>query len=307
MTDGSRTYDKPWLSFDEQAERLIGRGLHDAGEHLGDLERIGYYRLSGYWYPFRQIDLATGERRDEFFDDVTFADVRALYDFDARLRDAVFRAISAVEIAVRVQLGYELGRIDRFVHLQLESLDRSVRVDQFAKFQGNLRELQSKSREDFVEHFKTRYDGKLPIWVVTEILQFGQLVKLYEFAPYQSRVEIAAQVDARADEYKSWLKAVNIVRNVAAHHSRLWNRSIGLKPQLSHRRADPELRHAVGSVDRVYGVIAVTAYLLRKFELDAEVADLRRVLLSFPDIAGISPDMMKLPATWADERLWGER
>ncbi len=158
-----------------------------------------------------------------------------------------------------------------------------------------------------MEHFKSRYDGRLPIWVATEILQFGQLVKLYQFAPYESRVEIASDVGARADEYSSWLKSLNIVRNVAAHHSRLWNRSIGLKPKLSQRRDDPDLGHAVNSVDRVYGVIAVTVYLLRRFGLDTETADLRGVLGSFPDIAGISPTMMKLTANWAGERLWSER
>ena len=47
---------KPWLSFEDQLTQLKDRGLaitNDAKalEYLG---RVGYYRLSGYWYSFRQ-------------------------------------------------------------------------------------------------------------------------------------------------------------------------------------------------------------------------------------------------------------
>lgn len=48
-------YNKPWMSIEEQLTRLQERGMQisDADKARECLERIGYYRLSGYWYDFR--------------------------------------------------------------------------------------------------------------------------------------------------------------------------------------------------------------------------------------------------------------
>ncbi|MFM8830728.1 MAG: hypothetical protein ACKOHM_06955 [Spartobacteria bacterium] len=46
-------YSKEALSLEEQADRLIGRGLiADRDELIGRLKVVNYYRLSGYLYPF---------------------------------------------------------------------------------------------------------------------------------------------------------------------------------------------------------------------------------------------------------------
>ncbi len=45
---------KPWRPFSEQLELLRGRGLQVEGEAtaLVYLGRLGYFRFSGYLYPF---------------------------------------------------------------------------------------------------------------------------------------------------------------------------------------------------------------------------------------------------------------
>jgi abortive infection bacteriophage resistance protein len=50
------SYIKPWLSHLEQLKQLKDRGLTvtDDQRALAHLQRIGYYRLSGYWFAFRQ-------------------------------------------------------------------------------------------------------------------------------------------------------------------------------------------------------------------------------------------------------------
>ena len=50
-------YTKAALSFAEQADLLIGRGLAaERAQLISTLERVSYYRLSGYWHPFRQAE-----------------------------------------------------------------------------------------------------------------------------------------------------------------------------------------------------------------------------------------------------------
>lgn len=294
---------KPWRSFEDQVNILIGRGLRDAEDWEQELKTIGYYRLSGYWYIFRQ-PTDNGARGDQFYPDATMANVVSLYRYDEQLRFAAWEAITRIELALRVQIGYELGKIDPYVHLQPSLLDSQMDAGQYSKFKKSLADLQSRSREDFVTHFQTKYDGRLPIWVVTEILQFGQLIRLYEFAPYKTRVAIAADVRARADEYLSWLKALNIVRNISAHHGRLWNRSISMKPQLQSRPKGDDLAHAAPSVNRVYGVLAVMAYLLREFDCSTALDGLKQSILPLPTKRGIHPSAMGLPAGWENQPLW---
>src|SRR5579871_3263977 len=49
-------YTKPYKTVAEQIELLAGRGMEitDPVAAAACLQRIGYYRLSGYWYPFRK-------------------------------------------------------------------------------------------------------------------------------------------------------------------------------------------------------------------------------------------------------------
>lgn len=54
-------YNKPYLSVEEQVEllRARGMGISDTDRAEACLHRIGYYRLSGYAYPFRHRDVIT--------------------------------------------------------------------------------------------------------------------------------------------------------------------------------------------------------------------------------------------------------
>jgi abortive infection bacteriophage resistance protein len=55
-------------------------------------------------------------------------------------------------------------------------------------------------------------------------LGWGGLTRLYGFAPRSTQDAIAGRCGLRAPQLSSWLKALNIVRNVCAHHGRLYNR-----------------------------------------------------------------------------------
>lgn len=51
-------YTKPWLSLEQQVIQLASRGV-DVGppEHAAALlQAVGYYRLTGYLYPFRRTE-----------------------------------------------------------------------------------------------------------------------------------------------------------------------------------------------------------------------------------------------------------
>ena len=118
---------KEYRSYDEQGDLLIQRGMDvgDRDEAVALLRRVSYYRLSGYWYPFRQI--VGSQRQDDFYSGTRLADVAALYEFDARLRTAAFAELSRIELAIRALLGHELGRVDPCAHLEPNLLGPTAR------------------------------------------------------------------------------------------------------------------------------------------------------------------------------------
>src|SRR6266508_2779501 len=97
-------YPKQALTFEQQADLLISRGLiADRNLLINRLRSVNYYRFSGYLYPFRNSD-------DTFHSGTTFEKVWRHYTFDRRLRVIVMDAIERVEVAVRTQTVYH------FVH-----------------------------------------------------------------------------------------------------------------------------------------------------------------------------------------------
>lgn len=115
----SSTYAKRFLSLEEQLERLVERGMYvrDAEWALRRLQAIGYYRLSGYWYPFRErSDSPSQPRPSTFSDGTTLDEVVDIYCFDERLRAMMLTAIARIEIALRFWVGHRLGRRGPFAH-----------------------------------------------------------------------------------------------------------------------------------------------------------------------------------------------
>src|SRR5690554_3957501 len=119
-------YNRPWKSFPEQLELLKSRGMvvTDEAAALDYLERVGYYRLSAYWYPFRdfqvQQDPVTGQlvtaRQDHFQANTQFVDAVHLYLFDKKLRLLVLDALERIEVAIRVDIAHLLGKRDVFAY-----------------------------------------------------------------------------------------------------------------------------------------------------------------------------------------------
>ena len=97
-------YTKSPLTLEQQADLLLSRGmLGDRALMIDRLAVVNYYRLSGYWHPFRK------QGDDAFRPGTTFEAVWDRYVFDRHLRLLVMDAIERIEVAVRTQLAYSLA------------------------------------------------------------------------------------------------------------------------------------------------------------------------------------------------------
>ncbi|MCS4533628.1 Abi family protein [Neisseria montereyensis] len=231
---------KNWKTYEEQLDILKSRGLQigDEKKALGYLRTIGYYRLSGYLYPFRQIDPKNSKRRlDDFIVDSHFEDVKSLYMFDKKLRQLALDALERIEIALRVNIAYTLGQYSPLAHRDQQYFNSGSNCLAWVEKYNRLIERESKN--SFVKHHLDHY-GDLPIWVACEIWDFGTMSMLYKGMKIGDKNKIANMYRLQDGKHlQTHLHAFNLIRNVSAHHSRLWNRDITIKASLKGLR-DPE-------------------------------------------------------------------
>lgn len=296
---------KQFKTYTEQVELLRARGMRiddqDQAEHL--LARLNYYRLSGYWYPMRRFTDDNGAVGDEFVAGASLDLVVDLYKFDERLRHSVFIELDRVETAVRAMLGYELGRIDPLIYLDPKRLGVQARRRGCGEHEAWLRKYRAAfkaSREDFVAHHKKKYGKALPVWAAVEIMDWGMLSHLYRMSPNIVRNRIARQCALNAPQLESWLKSLNILRNYAAHHARMFNRVYDIKPKLND---DQRLAPVAGKMNRAFGQLTLIQYLHRQLDL-SRGERLPTLFESYPDNDIVPLFRTGAPKDWAGLDLW---
>lgn len=313
-------YTKPYLTLDQQIALLRSRGLIISDEPKAKqyLSRIGYYRLTGYLYPFRDISGAHSSDPDHFKPGTDFGTVIDLYVFDKKLRLVMLDALERIEVAVRVEIALLLGQHGSLAHRDprrlLPNFTQQIKPPALRPaHQEWLRRCDDsfgRSKEDFVKHFKQKYPGDyMPIWMAIELWEFGTLSVFFGGMLGADKNAIAARFGLpHGRMLESWLWNLNVVRNIAAHHSRLWNKPAVAQPQWPPAATFPDLAHAARNVHaqtRLYGSAAIARCMLRTINPATSWPDrLKAVLATFPQSAHISLDQAGFPAGWEKEPLW---
>ena len=225
-----RTYTKPSLTVQEQIELLKTRGLQINNEARAEqyLRNISYYRLSGYMYLFLKDTI------QHIYKNVTkFEDIISLYRFDRELRLLVFSAIEKIEIAIRSHIAYEfsIGLQDPFWFTNVANFSDAAK---FKTFHNELDTNINRSKDVFIKHFKDTYSNPMPpIWITSEILSLGQLSVLYDItAKIPPRKAVADYFGIKDVVLVSWLHTLAYVRNICAHHARLWNKDLRISVKM---------------------------------------------------------------------------
>lgn len=260
-------YAKPALTYEQQADLAISRGLCAKREQLiARLKEVGYYRLSGYWHIFK--DSETGLFREG----ATLERIWDLYTFDRELKFLMFDAIECVEVHLRTQLAYELahegGPFGYMDQNNLPNLDTSA----YDELMRRCRKAFKRSREPFVLHFKQTYGDcheLPPYWMMVNAMDFGMVFTLYRGAPNDVRKSIAQRLGVAPRVLDSWLLAINTARNVCAHHGRLWNRVLGTRALVPRAKNDPRW-HEPYEVEsgRTFMVLTVLSCLVESIDAD---------------------------------------
>ncbi len=235
-------YNKPVTLIDTQIKQLQERGLEikdiDQASHY--LSVISYYRLAGYWWPMQSDKVSHVFKSNSRFEDVIL-----LYNFDRELRLLLFDVIERIEITLRTKMIYHLSHEHGFWWIQNTAL--FINTLEHIKTLATIEEEIVRSKDIFIKEHKRKYkdDHRFPPSIKTlEITSFGSLSKCYGNlkSTIKSKDLIAQEFNTVNHTFlPSWLQSMAQIRNICAHHGRLWNKKLPGRPNLLPKPPAPWL------------------------------------------------------------------
>jgi abortive infection bacteriophage resistance protein len=292
-------YFKKFLSCQEQISLLKQRGMKFADENkaLHLLENISYYRFSGYWYP-----LLANKQNHVFKPNASFETAFSLYKFDRELRKLINVELEKIEVAVRSKMAYVLSTDHDIFWIENPNLfvNSSLHQSTLAKIQDEF----NRCDEEFIVAFKSKYSNRFPpSFMLLEIVSFGVLSRLYSnLTSGKSKRDIAKMFGLPDRVFASWLHSLVYLRNVCAHHSRMWNRPMSIQPLFPRNATNVWITNRQVGINRVYYALSMIIYLLNVVNPKHTFKQkLEALFLKYPNIDRTA---MGFPADWQNETLW---
>ncbi len=224
--------DKTFKNYSEMLDLLRSRGIDLSTSDLRGhakvlLQHNGYYNLiNGYKEPFLIRD-ETGKPivPETYISSTTVDDIYQLYSFDRNLRYSILQSTLDIETNIKSLISYTFSEAHGHQnYLLLQNFDTTQR-DGIAKVTALIADIQkqlaSRTSDPSISHYLNSY-GYVPLWVLNNILTFGQISKFYSLMLPSERAAIAKILKVHDFELTNMLTLLTQVRNFCAHSNRLY-------------------------------------------------------------------------------------
>lgn len=295
-------YEKKAINISKQIKLLQDRGLkiHDQDKASHYLGNISYYRLRAYTYPFQDNE----DPNHPFVEEVSFNEILSLYVFDRQLRVLIFNAIEKIEIAFRTQIIHRYAlEFGPFWHLETKLYNNSRF---FAQHIASPEKEIGRSKETFIKHYKANYTepDTPPAWMALEVSSLGLLSKIFynlrrDKGPKDDVVKYFGLKDV--DTVENWLHCFSLLRNLCAHHSRVWNRRM-TKMRMPRKTLHPFLKNKKVLPYKVYTYLSAINYILNIISPGHNFK--KNVLALMANCPLAQEKEMGFPEKWENENFW---
>lgn len=302
-------YQHPPTTIDQQIVFLQSRGIVGDEELMRRwLKTVGYYRLSAYWLPC-ELPPADGETRSKQFPpDTNFADIVDIYIFDRQLRLLIMEAIDRFEIAVRARW----TNLFSLAHGSHAHMNHSNFQDgfEYARMFSKISNTVEQSSEVFIEHYRDKYTTPYlpPLWQVTELMTLGE-ISMWVKATKDNKIKDVVARDLglpNKETLESTLQLLSYIRNICAHHGRLWNRrTVKRAPNIKIFRLDMDIEvkgNQHQPRNSIYNVLVVLAKTLRYQSPDTTFPNRVSALVNTRSTG--QRLAMGFPADWKERPIW---
>jgi len=295
-------YSKPPISIADQIGLLKSRGLQIADDNAAKsyLSNISYYRLRAYTYPFQDNANPT----HPFIKQVTLPEIISLYVFDRKLRGLMFDVIEKIEISMRTQIIYNWA-MNHGCHWHTNaSLYRDS--SRFAQCLTSLQTETDRSNETFIEHYKSKYTSPVdpPCWMSLEVSSFGLLSLIFlNLKKGNEKKSVASYFGVNdVSILENWMHCFSNIRNICAHHGRLWNRRLTAHIVVPNYTKHPFVLDKDVYPYKIYAAIICIQYIL---QIISPKSTFKTKLIELMDSCPLKQEKeMGFPEGWREEKFW---
>lgn len=206
------------IRFLEDEKHLVISDHQYAEEKL---KRIGYFPLIGGYKHLFRVPLTKKYKAGTTFDEIV-----ALYDFDSELRELFFKYLLQIERHLRSLMSYyfseKYGELQS-AYLDIHSYDNNPRNNKIiVRLLATLQRAVTTTDYAYINYYRTTYEN-IPLWVLVNVLTFGNLSKMYKVFPQSLRSKICKNFQViNQRQLEQFLSVLTKFRNVCAHGERLF-------------------------------------------------------------------------------------
>ena len=216
---------KIFKTIDEQITILRDKGLviNDVDYAKDKLFRENYFFLSGYRHLFME-----NSKIGFFNPGTTFEELYAMFVFDRKLRNIMFKNILIVENNIKSIISYQLSK--KYGYKEKDYLNPknftqdTLKVRQVYDILNKMkRQIRVNGRQHAATmHYLSNY-GYIPMWILVKVLSFGIVSELYCILKEEDRTAIASSYNVDIETLGIYLSILSNFRNLCAHEDILYD------------------------------------------------------------------------------------
>ena len=161
-----------------------------------------------------------------------FSTIVGIYNFDKSLRQIILPLLEDLEISFRTKLAYFMCHKYGNEFYLKENI--FINPEWYSDFINTMEKcIKQSERELFVKHHLRKYDSRFPFWVLIEILSFSTISKIFKNINTTDKNEFSRfYYKYNSNIVENWIHHFSIIRNICAHHGRLYNKTLFPKLKL---------------------------------------------------------------------------
>ena len=215
---------KTFSTFEQQVDRLCNEKhllIPDKQYAEITLKHIGYFPLMGGYKHLFRIPLTKKYRPGTSFEEIV-----ALYEFDAELRELFFKYLLQIERHLRSLMSYYFSEKygeSQTTYLNINNYNNTPKNHATAvRLVATLHRAASTKDYVYINYYRSTY-GNIPLWVLINVLTFGNLSKMYQVFPQSLQAKVCKNFEAvNRRQMEQFLSVLTKFRNVCAHGERLF-------------------------------------------------------------------------------------
>lgn len=226
---------KPFKSVTEQVSILKSRGLTIKDEKAASRYLLfnNYYNVVNHFGKFFQ------DGSDCYISGASFDEIRYLFQLDKEIKSLLFRACLDIEKSLKSLTAYYYSEQFRAPYSYLDQNNYQNPENEYTqkcinKLQDLLQQYQDSGADNAISHYVKNY-GHVPLWVLTNVMDFGTINSLYKNMPFTVQNHVAkcfsdgifreyhTRVHLPPNYFWKFMYAIQELRNTCGHNNRLLN------------------------------------------------------------------------------------